>query len=62
MLVWTQLGSSHDDTPDYPDSRLVSGALVAVAYLTRTKVRRIVWTLAGGAVFGVVALPAVALG
>lgn len=37
-------------------------ALVAVAYLTRAKVRRIEGALAGGAVFGVVALLAVALG
>jgi hypothetical protein len=41
---------------------LYLGALVAVAYLTRTKVRRIVGAVAGGAVFGVVALLAVALG
>lgn len=37
-------------------------AFVAVAYLTRAKVRRIEGALAGGAVFGVVALLAVALG
>ena len=36
--------------------------LVAVAYFTRAKVRRIMGALAGGAVFGVVALPGLALG
>src|SRR5271170_1098035 len=41
---------------------LYLAALVAVAYLTRAKVRRIEGALAGGAVFGVVALLAVALG
>jgi hypothetical protein len=35
---------------------------VAVAYFTRAKVRRIMGALAGGAVFGLVALPALALG
>ncbi len=37
-------------------------AFVAVAYFTRAKVRRIMGALAGGAVFGLVALPALALG
>ena len=41
---------------------LYLAALVAVAYLTRAKVRRIEGALAGGAVFGVVALLAMALG
>jgi hypothetical protein len=41
---------------------LYLAALVAVTYLTRAKVRRIEGALAGGAVFGVVALLAVALG
>ena len=41
---------------------LYLAALVAVAYLTRAKVRRIEGALAGGAVFGVVVLLAVALG
>jgi hypothetical protein len=35
---------------------------VAVAYFTRAKVRRILGALAAGAVFGLVALPALALG
>ncbi len=37
-------------------------AFVAVAYFTRAKVRRIMGALAGGAVFGLVALLALALG
>jgi hypothetical protein len=37
-------------------------AFVAVAYFTRAKARRILGALAGGAVFGLVALPALALG
>jgi hypothetical protein len=37
-------------------------ALIAVAYFTRAKVRRILGALAGGAVFGVVGLLALALG
>ena len=37
-------------------------ALIAVAYFTRAKARRISGALAGGAVFGVVALLALALG
>jgi hypothetical protein len=41
---------------------LYLAALVAVAYWTRAKVRRIGGAVAGGAVFGVVALLAVALG
>ncbi|HEY0796091.1 MAG TPA: hypothetical protein VGD64_09960 [Acidisarcina sp.] len=41
---------------------LYLAALVAVAYLTRAGVRRIEGAIAGGAVFGVVALLAVALG
>lgn len=41
---------------------LYLAALVAVAYLTCAKVRRIEGALAGGAVFGVVALLAMALG
>ncbi len=41
---------------------LYLAAFVAVAYFTRAKVRRIMGALAGGAVFGLVALPALALG
>lgn len=37
-------------------------ALVAVAYLTRAKMLRIAGALAGAAVFGVVAMPAIGLG
>jgi hypothetical protein len=37
-------------------------AFVAVAYFTRARVRRILGALAGGAVFGVVALLSIALG
>jgi hypothetical protein len=37
-------------------------ACVAVAYFTRAKLRRILGALAAGAVFGLVALPALALG
>jgi hypothetical protein len=41
---------------------LYLAALVVVAYFTRAKVRRIAGALGGGAVFGVVALLAIALG
>jgi Kef-type K+ transport system membrane component KefB len=41
---------------------LYLAAFVGVAYLTRAKVPRIAGALCGGAVFGVVALLAVALG
>jgi hypothetical protein len=41
---------------------LYLAALVAAAYWTRAKIRRIAGALAGGAVFGGVALLAVALG
>ena len=39
-----------------------AAALVAAVYLTRAKARRVVAALVGGAVFGVVALLAIALG